>query len=84
MRATGMAGLSTLTFSGQGTNAPSISGLGDQALTVNATLDSAAGQQVVVSGTGALTVNLTGNPTQVDLGNTTSNHFDFKAATTAP
>ena len=24
-----------------------------------------------------------GNPTQVDLGNTTSNHFDFKAATTA-
>ena len=36
-----------------------------------------------MSGTGALTVNLKGNPTQVDLANTTSNHFDFKAATTA-
>ena len=35
VRATGMAGLNTLTFSGQGTNVPSISGLGDQALTVN-------------------------------------------------
>ena len=32
VRATGMAGLNTLTFSGQGTNAPSISGIGDQAL----------------------------------------------------
>ena len=83
VRATGMAGLSTLTFSGQGTNAPSVSRLGDQALTVNAILDSAAGQQVVVSGSGALTVNLNRNPTQVALGNTTSNHFDFKASTTA-
>ena len=40
VRATGMGSLSTLTFSGQGTNTPHISGLGDQALTVNAILES--------------------------------------------
>ena len=58
VRATGMAGLNTLTFSGQGTNAPSISGIGDQALTVNAILDSTADQQQNISGSGAVTVNL--------------------------
>ena len=83
VRATGMAGLSTLTFSGQGTNAPSVSGLGDQALTVNAILDNGSPQQVVISGSGALTVNLNGNPTQVALSNKTDNDFDFKASTTA-
>jgi len=80
VRATGMAGLNTLTFSGN--SSASISGLSDQALTVNAILDG-AGQQVVVSGSGALTVNLNANPTQVALENKTDNDFDFKATTTA-
>ena len=40
VRATGMDSVTTLTFSGQGINAPNISGLGDQDLTVNAILDS--------------------------------------------
>ena len=77
-----MAGLNTLTFSGQGTNAPSISGLSDQALTVNATLESTADQQQVISGSGTLLVNK-GNPTQVGLEAVSDNDFDFKAATNA-
>lgn len=80
VRATGMAGLNTLTFSGN--SSASVSGLQDQALTVNAILDG-AGQQVVVSSSGTLAVNLNANPTQVALLNRTDNDFDFKAATTA-
>jgi len=83
VRATGMAGLNTLTFSGQGANVPSISGIGDQALTVNATLDSTSDRQQTISGSGAVTVNLKGNPTQVALENRSDNDFDFKASTTA-
>ena len=80
VRATGMAGLNTLTFSGN--SSASVSGLQDQALTVNAILDG-AGQQVVVSSSGTLSVNLNANPTQVALENRTDNDFDFKASTTA-
>ena len=50
-------------------------------MTVNAILDG-AGQQVVISGSGALTVNLNVNPTQVALENKTDNDFDFKVSTT--
>jgi len=80
VRATGMAGLNTLTFSGN--SSASVSGLQDQALTVNAILDG-AGQQVVVSSSGTLSVNLNANPTQVALENRTDNDFDFKGSTTA-
>ncbi len=80
VRATGMAGLNTLTYSGN--SSASVSGLQDQALTVNAILDG-AGQQVVVSSSGTLAVNLNANPTQVALANRTDNDFDFKATTTA-
>jgi len=84
VRATGMAGLNTLTFSGQGASVPSISGLSDQALTVNATLESqSTDRQQVISGSGTLTVNLKGNPTQVGLEAVSDNDFDFKASTTA-
>jgi len=80
VRATGMAGLNTLTYSGN--SSASVSGLQDQALTVNAILDG-AGQQVVVSSSGTLAVNLNANPAQVALENRTDNDFSFKATTTA-
>ncbi len=61
---------------------PSISGIGDQALTVNATMDNTAtaatDQSTTISGSGAVTVNLYGNPTQVALGNKSDNDFDFQ------
>ena len=60
VRATGMANLSTLTYSGTTINsasAPSISGLGSEDLTVNAILDGSTTQHTI-SGTGSLTVNL--------------------------
>ena len=81
VRATGMASLNTLTFSGQGTNAPAIRGLGDQALTVNAILESTWDNLQVISGAGALTVNLNGNPDLVALQQKSDNDFDFKATT---
>jgi hypothetical protein len=82
VRATGMAGLTTLTFSGQGTNAPSISGLGETAITVNAILNKSTDpQQTVVSSEGAVTVNLNAEPVQVGLGSITQNNFAFKAST---
>ena len=81
VRATGMANLNTLTFSGQGTNTPSISGIGDQALTVNAIL-ATAGNQVAVTGTGTLTVNLNADPvSNVAAAVNGANAFDFKANT---
>jgi hypothetical protein len=81
VRATGMANLNTLTFSGQGTNTPSISGIGDQALTVNAIL-ATAGNQVAITGTGVLTVNLNADPvSNVAAAVNGANAFDFKANT---
>ena len=81
VRATGMNSITTLTFSGQGTNAPSLSGLGDQDLTVNAILDSSWNMHQVISSGGALTVNLNGDPERVSLSEKTDNDFDFQATT---
>ncbi|OUV02328.1 MAG: hypothetical protein CBC42_05930 [Betaproteobacteria bacterium TMED82] len=82
VRATGMANLSTLTFSGTTTNsanAPSITGIADQALTVNAILDGSTTQHVI-RGTGDLTVNLNADPTNVASATKDDNDFTFKAS----
>jgi hypothetical protein len=82
VRATGMANLSTLTYSGTTTNsatAPSISGLGSQDLTVNAILDGSTTQHNI-SGSGNLTVNLNSDSTNVSTMIKDDNDFTFKAA----
>ena len=59
-----MGSINTLTFSGVSGTAPVINGLGDQALTVNAILETAPSGGADISGQGALTVNIQANPTQ--------------------
>jgi len=82
VKATGMNGLNTLTFSGVTGTVPVINGLGDQALTVNAILESSpSGGSPDISGTGTLTVNLNPNVTQAALGSVSTNNFKFDSST---
>jgi hypothetical protein len=83
VRATGMAGIQTLTFSGQNAaNAPSISGLDATARTINAILDDSGPLTQTYSAGGALTVNLKVDPALVAAKTQSDNDFTLTSTNT--
>ena len=83
VRATGMAGINTLTFSGQNADsAPSLTGLDATARTINAILDDSSPIQQTYSAGGTLTVNLNVDPSLVASETQSDNDFTLKATNT--
>ncbi|OUW01413.1 MAG: hypothetical protein CBD16_05595 [Betaproteobacteria bacterium TMED156] len=80
IKATGMAGITTLTFSGQNaTNAINISGLDSTARTINSILESTSAVTQSYSAGGDLTVNLNVDPTWVAATTKRDNDFVLSA-----
>jgi hypothetical protein len=83
VRATGMAGLTTLTYSGGNTSTvPNISGLHNNGLTVNAINEGASTQTYVISAGGTLAVNVNADPARVAAETKAANTFNFRSTTT--
>jgi len=83
VRATGMAGLTTLTYSGGNTNTvPNISGLHSDGLTVNTINEGASTQTYVISAGGTLAVNVNADPARVAAETKAANTFNFRSPTT--
>jgi hypothetical protein len=83
VRATGMVGITTLSFSGQNANsAPSLSGLDATDRTINAILDDATPLQQLYSAGGNVTLNLNVDPSLVASMTQSDNDFTFKSTNT--
>jgi len=83
VRATGMAGINTLSFSGQNADsAPSLSGLDATARTINAILDDSTPLQQTYSAGGSLTVNLNVDSALVASQTQSDNDFTMKSTNT--